>query len=160
MSNLALRPEIRIDSRTVAAAQAAEAGTYSIHWFDQRDRAKRIEHYVDLTLLKIDYIDLLVPLQGHVNEHLLAHPQVACECRTLRQKIAENSYKFDINRFDTAGKLTTRSACIEDTQGLRITETTFTADGAFVVRSNYHYAPNMTLVSVQHYDSFGNVVSS
>lgn len=160
MSNFALRPEIRIDNRTVAAAQAAEAGTYSIHWFDHRNRVKKIEHYVDLTLSQIDYIDLLVPLQEQVNEHLLAHPQVACECQTLRQKIAENSYKFDINRFDIAGKLTTRSACIEDTHGLRITDTTFTGDGAFVVRSNYHYASNRTLVSVQHYDSFGNVVSS
>ncbi|MFT4675022.1 MAG: hypothetical protein ACI9PX_000669 [Reinekea sp.] len=160
MSNLALRPEIRVDNRTVPAAQAAEASTYTIHWLDHRDRAKKIEYYVDLTLSKIDYIDLLVPLLDQVDEHRLAHPQVACECQTLRQKIAENSYKFDINRFDSTGRLTTRSACIEDTQGLRITETTFTADGAFVVRSNYHYAPNMTLVSVQHYDSFGNIVSS
>ncbi|WP_320822749.1 hypothetical protein [Reinekea sp.] len=160
MSHSDLRPQIRVDNRTVQASQASAAGTYTIHWLDNEDRAKKIEFYADLSLYKILYPDLLLPLQLQVSEHQCNHPMVACECHSLRQKIAENSYKFDISRFDAAGKLTTRTACIEDAQGHLLTTTTFSADGAFVVRSNYHYDNGMTLESVQDYDSFGNLISA
>jgi len=160
MSHLDLRPQIRVGNRTVLASQANTAGTYTIHWLDNENRAKKIEFYADLSLYKILYTDLLLPLKLQVSEHQTNHPKVACECQSLRVKIAENSYKFDLSRFDEAGKLSTRTACIEDALGYLLTTTTFSADGAFVVRSNYHYDNSMTLESVQDYDSFGNLISA
>jgi len=159
MANANLKKQYRVDNKVVSLDQARIDKIYSVYWIDDNDIVQKIEMMDDLDAYKVIFADQETIFETPLAKHQKNYPDIDIEYWTSKQKIAENSFKFDATHFNAKGELTAKTACIEDATGKLLSETEYSPSGVFVNRSNYIYDDNNKLIRVEEFDSFGHKIS-